>query len=101
LRLLRLSFDRALDLRNNTCNNNTRFSKKESRIITINLLTFWPHSNAEAFFEPTLLTLASHVHINLAVVAVLALVDCIFGDAAPEEACPTQTHKVKTIAIIF
>lgn len=55
-------------------------------IIGCSLLTFWPHSNAEALFEPALLALAPHVHINLAVVAVFALIDRIFGDAAPEEA---------------
>lgn len=49
-------------------------------------LTFRPHADAEALLEPTLLALAPHVHVDLAVGAVLALVDSVLGDAASEEA---------------
>jgi len=64
-------------------------------------LTFWPHSNAEALFESTLLTLASHVHVDLAVVAILALVDGVFGDAAPEEACKKGQRSVSRISFYY
>jgi hypothetical protein len=80
---LRLSLHGALDFRNNT------WKITVSLLLSNELekkLTFWPHSNAEAFFESTLLTLASHVHVDLTIVAVFALVDSIFRDAAPEEA---------------
>jgi hypothetical protein len=45
-----------------------------------------PHADVEALLEPALLALAPHVHVDLAVVAVLALVHRVLGDAAPEEA---------------
>lgn len=49
-------------------------------------LTFGPHADGQAFFQPTLLAFAPHVHVDLAVVAVLALVHRVFGDTPPEEA---------------
>lgn len=48
-------------------------------------LTFGPHTDGQALFQPAFLALASHVHVDLAVVAVLTLVNGIFGDASPEE----------------
>lgn len=48
-------------------------------------LTFGPHADGETFFQSTLLTFSPHVHVDLAVVAVLALVHCVFGNAPPEE----------------
>jgi len=49
------------------------------------ILTFGPHADGQAFFQPALLALAPHVHVDLAVVAVLALVHGVLGDAPPEE----------------
>lgn len=44
------------------------------------------HAHAEALLQAALLALAPHVHVNLTVVAVFALVDGVLRDAAPEEA---------------
>ena len=49
------------------------------------LLTFWPHADREALFESTLLAFAPHVHVNVATIAVLALVDGILRYTPPEE----------------
>lgn len=49
------------------------------------MLTFRPHADGEAFFQPTLLAFPPHVHVDFAVVAVLALVHGVLGDAPPEE----------------
>lgn len=48
-------------------------------------LTFGPHADREALFETAFLALAPHVHVNVASVAVLALVDGILRDTPPEE----------------
>jgi hypothetical protein len=48
-------------------------------------LTLGPHAYAEALLEPTLLAFPSHVHINLAVVTIFALVYCILRYASPEK----------------
>ena len=48
--------------------------------------TFGPHPDAEALFQPALLALSPHVHVYLAVVAVLALVNRVLRYAASEEA---------------
>lgn len=52
----------------------------------MSLLTFWPHSNTKAFLETTLLTFSPHIHINLTVIAIFALVHSILGDAASKKA---------------
>lgn len=44
------------------------------------------HAHGEALLEAALLTLSPHVHVNLTVVAVFALVNGVLRDAAPEEA---------------
>ena len=48
-------------------------------------LTFRPHADRKTFLEPAFLTFPPHVHVNLTVVAVFALVNCIFGDTPTEE----------------
>lgn len=57
------------------------------------MLTFGPHANGQTFFQPALLTLAPHVHVDLAVVAVLALVYGVLGDAPPEEPLTPLTRE--------
>lgn len=52
-----------------------------------------PHANVQALLQPALLALASHVHVHLALLAELARVDGVLGDAAPEEACGHQTNR--------
>nr|CAD7453828.1 unnamed protein product [Timema tahoe] len=49
------------------------------------VLTLGPHADAEALLEPTLLTFPPHVHVNLTVVTILALVHRVLRYAAPEE----------------
>ena len=68
--LLGLPLDRALDLRDHTLG---------------------PHTHTEALLKTALLALTPHVHVNLAVVAVFALVHRVLCDAAPEEPCK-HTH---------
>lgn len=58
----------------------------EQQCPTAVVLTFGPHADSQAFFQPALLALAPHVHVDLAVVAVFALVHGIFGNAPPKEA---------------
>lgn len=53
--------------------------------VKIIMLTFGPHANSKTFFQPTLLALPPHVHVDLAIVAVLALVHRIFGNTPPKE----------------
>ena len=65
LGLLLLAFDCTLILRNHT---------------------FRSHTNWKAFLQPTLLALPTHVHINFAIVSILALVNGIFGDTPTKEA---------------
>lgn len=48
-------------------------------------LTFWPHADREALFESALLALAPHVHVDVATIAVLALVDGVLSYTPPEE----------------
>lgn len=64
-----------------TCSG-TKLKKKRK----IKALTFGPHADGQAFLQPAFLALAPHVHVDLAVVAVLALVHRVLGDAPPEEA---------------
>lgn len=53
------------------------------------------HANVQALLQPALLALASHVHVHLALLAELARVDGVLGDAAPEEACGHQPTNVR------
>lgn len=50
-------------------------------------LTFRPHANRQALLQSALLALSPHVHVNVAAIAVLALVHCIFRYTPPEESC--------------
>lgn len=47
---------------------------------------FWPHADRQALLQPALLTLAAHIHVDLAAIAILALVYGIPGDTASKEA---------------
>lgn len=55
--------------------------------------TFRPHANRQTLLQSALLALAAHIHVDLAVVAVLALIHCVPGDASSEEALATFTRK--------
>lgn len=55
--------------------------------INFNSLTLRTHSNCEALLKSALLTFSSHVHINFTIIAILALVDCVFCDASSKESC--------------
>lgn len=57
------------------------------------MLTFGPHANGKTFFQSTLLALSPHVHVDFAVVAILALVHCVFGNAPPEETFASFTRE--------
>lgn len=48
-------------------------------------LTFWPHAHAETLLEPALLAFPPHVHVNLTVVPILALVHRVLRYASPEK----------------
>jgi hypothetical protein len=47
----------------------------------------------ETLSQSALLTLSSHVHVDIAAAAVLALVDGIFRDTSPEEAFAPLTRQ--------
>jgi len=70
LRFLRLSFNCALVFRNDT---------------------FGSHADGEALFQTAFLTFPPHVHVNLATVAVLALVHGVLRYTPPEEAFASFT----------
>lgn len=55
--------------------------------------TFGPHTDAEALFQPTLLTLSTHVHVYFAIVAVFALIHSVFRYAASEETFATLARQ--------
>lgn len=57
------------------------------------MLTFGPHANGKTFFQSTFLAFSPHVHVDFAVVAILALVHCVFGNAPPEETFASFTRK--------
>lgn len=57
------------------------------------MLTFGPHANGKTFFQSTLLAFSPHVHVDFAVVAILALVNCVFGNAPPEEPFASFTRE--------
>lgn len=46
---------------------------------------FGSHAHMKTFFQSALLAFAPHIHVDLAIVAVLALINGIFGDTSPEE----------------
>lgn len=56
------------------------------------------HAHRQTLLQSALLTLASHIHINLARVAVLAGVDGILGYAPPEE--PFAAFACQRIVVI-
>lgn len=56
-----------------------------SRTVGSCILTFRPHSNAQTFLQPTLLTFPPHVHIDFTVRPVFTLVHSILRDTPPEE----------------
>ena len=58
-------------------------------------LTLWPHSDGEALLESTLLTLPSHVHIDLTVIPILALVDSVLRDAPSKETWKKKFRKLQ------
>ena len=54
--------------------------------INENGCTFGSHADGEALFQTAFLTFPPHVHVNLATVAVLALVHGVLRYTPPEEA---------------
>lgn len=51
--------------------------------------TFRPHTDAEALFQPALLTLSSHIHVYFAIVSVFALIHSVLCYTASEETFAT------------
>ena len=62
-------------------------------------LTFGPHADREALFQSALLALSPHVHVNVAAIAVFALVDCILRYTPAEESYQFGKEKTKRLAI--
>lgn len=46
---------------------------------------FGPHAHRQALLQPALLTLAPHVHVDLAIVPIFTLVHRVLRDASPEK----------------
>ena len=64
--------------------------------------TFWPHPDTQTLFETTLLTFSPHVHVNLTIIAIFALINSILGNATPEEACiDTFSHHFESVTNEF
>lgn len=71
--------------------------------------TFGSHPNSKAFFQSTLLTFSSHVHVHFAGMSKLTTVDSIFCNAPPKKSftaftgkcivmiagCPITTHQTQ------
>ena len=74
----------------NTCAVSVRQRAKSQRKRLKGRLTFGSHADRQALLEAALLTFPPHVHVDLAAVAVLALVDGVLRDAATEETCRTD-----------
>ena len=64
-------------------------------------LTLWPHSDRQALFQAALLAFPPHVHVDLATVAVLALVHCVFRYAPPEESCNAHKQAVNIVHFVY
>lgn len=62
------------------------------------VLTLRPHTDRETLLETTLLALPPHVHVDLTVIAILALVYGVLGDATSKE--PLTAFACQRVVVI-